>query len=361
MLSKTVEFLRIADLHPTDEKIRKRQESASGLLPDISGKESPVMLLDFLQGVIGGFESPQFSSDGPAVSHLVETIRANDATIPGDLSENAVELRALAAITVGELLGKQAAKPSDDAILAAMAIVSGLALRPATTSKHLRFVLETLFGASIKLLSTAAELRRQTSNTATLKLQALEKPAEEDVWTSIVPVIRSAINEVSSREKVDREEIEILWWMFSGFSETEQISLTELSPVAAGVCAGIELAQRSIVPPPPAAAALVKRSVEAGRKQQALAVVTLQDALTEWTPTMFERFIPAEGNAAQIAARYPSILPLSFACRSLRETSKLEKVVAAKTGVPLNRSLSPADWGAQVLREKLLHRQLGTL
>ena len=49
MLNHALEFLRIADVQPSDEKIRKRRESAAELVTAIGSKENRGILLAFLQ------------------------------------------------------------------------------------------------------------------------------------------------------------------------------------------------------------------------------------------------------------------------------------------------------------------------
>ena len=85
--------------------------------------ENCPLLLAFLQGVIGGFEAVPFSQDHAAVALLIKSIKDRDATLPHDLSENSSELRAVAAITVGELMANQPdGAPADEAVLAALAL-----------------------------------------------------------------------------------------------------------------------------------------------------------------------------------------------------------------------------------------------
>ena|SRR5881394_165587 len=100
--------------------------------------------------------------DSASVVLITKTIKDVDTTLPQDITENAVELRAVAAIAVGELLINDAKNLSDyTAILAALAIRSALSLRHAPTDKHLRFILDTLLAASDELLRAAGDHLRQ--------------------------------------------------------------------------------------------------------------------------------------------------------------------------------------------------------
>jgi hypothetical protein len=238
MLNHTLEFLRIADLHPNDEKVRKRRECAGELFAHVANWDNRAVLLAFLQGVIGGFEDPTFSQNSTAVALLIKSIKDRDATLPHDLSENATELRAVAAITVGELLANERdGTPSNEAVLAALALESALSSRPTAGNKHIRSMLGALASAGEKVLATAARRRRNRGNNAFAKLeQELEESSEEtDVFDAIMPAVKAAIREVSAQQAVDREELETLWWMFAGYSEIEQKPLAELAPSAAAL------------------------------------------------------------------------------------------------------------------------------
>src|ERR1019366_7679400 len=101
MLNKTLEFLRIADTQPSDEKVQKRAESAQDLVAPLRDNRS--LLLGFVQGIIAGFTSTPFTQESQAVVLLIKAIK-DHGTLPHDLKENAVEPRAIAAIAVGELL-----------------------------------------------------------------------------------------------------------------------------------------------------------------------------------------------------------------------------------------------------------------
>jgi hypothetical protein len=177
-----------------------------------------------------------------------------------------------------------------------------------------------------------------------------------------VPAINSALQEARTQAAIDREEIEALWWMFASYSETEKKSLVELEPVAAAFCAGIELAQRALLPPSLSAAAMVKRATESQREASALVAISLQDAAKRLSDAMLNALSPATGIRAEAVSSYPILLPISWAGRRVRECriggQKLGKELKAATGIPPNLSCPPAEWGAQVFRERILQRVL---
>ncbi|MCL5746177.1 MAG: hypothetical protein M1541_19980 [Acidobacteria bacterium] len=361
MLNHTMEFLRIADVQPSDEKVRKRRECASELLTQVASRDNRALLLAFLQGVIGGFEGAPFSQDAAAVALLIKSIKDRDATLPHDLTENAIELRAVAAITIGELLTNQPdGAPADEAVLAALALQSALSSRPAVSNKYSRSMLGALATASEKVLGAAARRRRHKANGALARLDKLKKPVEgNDVWEAILPVVTAAVREVSTQEAVDREELDTLWWMFGAYSEVEQKPLAELSPSAAAFCSGFELAQQALLPPVPTAVAMVKRAVELDRKPSALGALSLQEAIGDWSASMLTALAPLGSVSDGLLRAHPALLPLSYACLRLRECKEVANLggdFVTLTGLPLTHAQTPAVWGAQVFREAILQR-----
>jgi hypothetical protein len=363
MLSQTFEFLRIVDVQPSDEKVRKRKQSATDLLAHFDANDSQDIMLALLQGIVAAFDGSPFSQDSPAVVLLLKTIKDHDAAVPNDLKENAVELRAVAAIVIGELLTRKSESAYDDeAVVLALALRSALSLRPASKQKHIKWALDKLLSAADDLLRLAGSERRKRGTLALRELDKIKESAPEtDLWEVVVPKVKAALEEAVDQAAMDREEIETLWWLFAAYSETERKPLGDLSPFAAAFCSGVELAKRALLPPSLSSAAMVKRAVDSGRKAASLAATALGDTLTDWSQSMMDALLPADGSQDAVVSQFPALLPVSYACRRLREcpdTPKLGKEFTAGTGMPVDASHPPADWGAQVFREKVLLRVL---
>src|ERR1051326_4236888 len=176
MLNKTLEFLRIADLHPSDEKVRNRLESAKALMELIAKRENRSLLLSCVQGVVVGLDSALFTADASAATEVYKVINERDKTLPSELKENAVELRAVAAVALGELITASTAR---EALLAAAAFHSSLSSRPPANEQYIRVALETLSAAASKTLKASADTRRRRNTDALEAFEALEKPGDD--------------------------------------------------------------------------------------------------------------------------------------------------------------------------------------
>jgi hypothetical protein len=365
MLNKAFEFLRIADPKPSNDKVGMRTKAAADLVTKLAKKENQSLLLALLQGVVAGFDNPPFTQESAAVVALIKAIKeqGGDATLPADLKENALELRALAGMVVGELLEKSLKDGvSDEAMLAALGI-SAASLRPAAKDKHLEWMRSELLAHAGKVLQQGAAQRRQRGTPALSKLNDIKLPEEEDEeegghWKEVLPAIRAALSEAKAQAMIDREETDTLWWMFAGFSEIEQKPLTKLSPSAAGFAAGVELGRRTLLPPSPSATAMVDRATTSGRKATELTPITLEDAASKWTEPLLDSLLPGDEKGKSAVSQYAALLPLATACRRLREGSgaKLGKEFCSATGLALDEPISPVVWGVQAFRETVFLR-----
>jgi hypothetical protein len=362
MLDKGFEFLRVADPQPSNEKVRSRVKSASALIKWLRTDEARDELLPLIQGVVAGFDNAIFDHDSAVVKAVLKSIKDEDAAFPVDLKENALELRAVAGMAVGELLEELRDEPSSKLALMAGLAVSAAELFPTSTEKHIQWVRDTLRASARKGLASQASQHRQRATPLLDEFDELEPSdaagTDASAIAEILPGLKSALREARAQAVIDREEIEILWWMFGEFSETEQMPFSKLQPAVAAFAAGRELAQRSLIPPPQAAAAMIQRIVGSGRKPAALGPVALQDIATKWTPSARDSFVPTDGEGSSAISHCPSLFPVSCACRRLREFGDLGKDFASVTGITAEVCVSPAEWGAQVFREAILLRSL---
>jgi hypothetical protein len=252
------------------------------------------------------------------------------------------------------------------AVLAALSLQSALALRAAGTDKHLRAMLETLADAAQKTTIAASHKRRQRSNASLTALEEFvvseaEGEAEEDgSLAEALPLIKSAFKETRENAAKDREELETLWWLFGGYSETQRVPLQKLSAPAAAFCSGLELAERSLLPPSSSTIAMVDRAIQTNRKTAPKAI-TLEAAIQDWTRPMMDALLtpgaPVKGNPEL----YPALLPVAWACMQASDDAQsrtLDKGFKAATGIDGKQEAAPADWGAQIFREKIVLRAL---
>src|SRR5262249_23945068 len=105
------------------------------------------LALDCVVGAVVGFETA-FTQDSRVVESLVNAIRDHDSAFPADLCENALELRVIAALAIGEMLVRGGeSPPKRDSILIGAVLQSGFGIRPYPDGKYLRQMIDELHSA----------------------------------------------------------------------------------------------------------------------------------------------------------------------------------------------------------------------
>lgn len=309
MLSRTFEWHRIVDPKPSSETIDNRTAAARDLVKLLSDSSGRGLILDAVSGVVSGFESG-FLQDAPIVQAIVGSIRAHDSAFPQNLSENALELRAMAATALGELMVAKGGEPDQVAIAIASLLRCGQFLRPALSAKYLKEMIDELGSASAKVLQTAGEARRERLGGEN---QFRSKPEAEptDLATALTTLqsLRKTVKGLVQQSTIDREELNVLWWMFAGSSRTSRTLLENLPPGAAAITCGAELGTMCLVPHSASIEAMACRAFLANRGT--IPDHTIEAIASEWTPAVQSALVP-DDEAKKSALAHPTLFPLSW-------------------------------------------------
>jgi hypothetical protein len=359
MLNRTFEWYRIVNVKPTSQMIDNRIAAVHDLLETIDQESDWNLVLGYAVGVVAGFDV-NFAQDSPVVDSLVSSIRAHESAFPEDLSENALELRACAAVALGEIMvrgGDQAL--SADALLVASVLRSGLGPRPSVTGKHLKQMLDELDSTATKLLASEGISRRERLITLAQQFEKLPEPPDlPTAWKSLVPSLKAAMKDIVQQSAIDREELNVLWWMFAGTSTTTGYPIAEMSAGAAVLCCGAELGSQCLIPPTSSLEAMARRAYEVGRKRHDLTDRSIEKIAADWDNQFLSVLVPDE-EAQVLAKDYPSLFPLSWICARLlasKGTSSWFSEFERMTGIPSNYACPPANWAIQAFRERVAHR-----
>ena len=356
MLRRTFEWYRVVNPRPPSEVIDNRKAAAHDIMTAIAHADDWDLALDCASGAVVGFEAG-FTQDADVVKSLVGAIRAHDSSFPEDLTENALELRVCAALALGEMLEAKASA----AVVIGSLLRSGLGVRPAPAGRFLKQMVGELTSASAKALSDAAELRRQRLVGIGRDLRELAEPSDyETAWNGLVPAIRAALDEVGKQSAMDREEINILWWMFAGTSTMGQ-QFAEMPVGAAALCCGAELGSLCILPPTSSHEAMVRRAYETGRKQDDVTKGTIETVAAHWTAPIQSALVPDQDDR-DFAMNHPALFPLSWLCSRLLASDGSKGWAAefkGSTKIPASCTRSSVDWAIQAFRERTALRTLG--
>ena len=358
MLRRTFEWYRVVNPSPPSQVIDNREAAAHDIMTAIAEAEDWELALDCACGAVAGFEA-SFTQDAEVVKSLVGAVRAHDSSFPEDLTENALELRVCASLALGEMLATKAS----EAVAVGSVLRSGLGVRPAPAGRFLRQMVDELTSVATRALSDEAEARRQRSTGIGGALRALAEPSDHEAeWNDLVPAIKATFDELGKQAAMDREEINILWWMFAGTSTTGE-QFAKMPVGAAALCCGAELGSLCLLPPTSSHEAMLRRAYETGRQKDELTKKTLESIAADWTSPMQTALVPEEADR-DLAMNHPALFPLSWLCGRLL-ASKGSKGWAAEfkraTEIPARCSRSSVDWAIQGFRERTALRTLGTM
>jgi hypothetical protein len=158
----------------------------------------------------------------------------------------------------------------------------------------------------------------------------------------------SVVN-IAANERMNREEIDLLWWALNGRSGIVGRRIADLSPGVAAVAAGLEVAAAlTSGPPGDAHRALSERSLP--EPDHELTLAQMVDACAEHAASL--RAVFSAG--AEAIKQHPRIFPLLFAIDGEAGAARLRAA-----GLDSGRKFSARIWCHRALEEADLVRQVG--
>lgn len=360
MLNKTYEWLRIAYAHPTDEVVRKRQLACTDLLGKLEEAEDITPLAECVAGVINGFDNGS-TKGSEAVETIISCIRDHQPAFASDLSDNALELRACAMITLGELITRNDEEPSDIAVLTSLLLISSTGLRPTVQERHLKIALDELLKSARSAATRAAVLRRERVE---LDFEALnEVTAGGDTASllkSLRPALKQLLKQLDQQAAADREELQVLSWLYNNYAETVGKPIAGLDPFEAALCCGLEIADLVSVPPLEGARQMVADAASKNRKRTGLKKITLAEVMGKLSHESKQGILPIDRIVRKLAQRYASLFPISWVCLRINDSGSptgWEEEFRNKVGFAATESYSPEEIAGQVFSERIAQRK----
>lgn len=363
MLSKTYEWLRIVYAKPDDEVVRKRQLACRDLIKGIDDAEDTNLLIECVAGVINGFESG-FTKDSEAVSTIISSIIEHQPAFTSDLSDNALELRVCAMIALGEIISrevKESKEASDDAVLASLLLISGFGLRPKVQERHLKVALDELIKSARTTAGRAAVAKRQRAD---LDFEPLaEVTAGTDTASllkSLRPVLKELFEQLEQQAAMDREELQVLSWLYNNYAETAGKSISDLDPFEAAMCCGIEVADMARIPPIEGIRQMIADAAVRNRKKQDLKKITLVEIIEQLSHESKNALVSVDAGVRKLVQRFAPLFPISWISLRINDSGSptgWEEEFQNKAGFSTTESYAPEDIARQVFNERVAQRE----
>lgn len=350
MVFDIVPHVRVTGLTPKDEVLPKRTKSVGNLAA--SFRKLPAdRQLSLASEVVALFASGCKPMSEDLKNEVFSALRKGAPTYMPEKNAN-LELGGyclLAAVSA-------VANAEDAAIQAVVPLAAGIFSGAGFLSPLKDGKLEALRKEAVQRCGDVLHARSEVARRrwpAPLGSQP-RSTAEEDPLTfanRAAGALQQSIANIAANERMDREEIDLLWWALNGRSAIASGRIAELTPALAAVSAGLEVAVALTAGPAgDAHRALAERSVSDAEAGLTLTQVVM--ACGEQSSRIRSVFSAAVGTINQ----HPRLFPLLYALAGDVGEAKTRLSAA---GIDAGRKHSVRTWCHRALEEGDLVRQAG--
>lgn len=333
--------VRIFEASPTDEYVEKRTAAINAILAKFKKVSAIDSLIELAAAISEGLYDPdQISSD--LAEDIGSAIKSKSSSFVVEGSN--IEIAMCGSIALLKYISSSKATAGwlSRADCVALALWSSLTLRKPLHEPKIESLRQELIAASARLINESAESARERSEIPALVHPKVTVPAEESEDQSQMKKefdqrAAATVDALSTNAALDREELDMLWWILGDWSEISGAKVSEMNETTATVVTGLELAERLRRVPATAHRHLVWRGVSKNKKISFGKLVGHLDK----EATGLRESMSTEGIVSQI----PGAMPLLNA-------------VTSSEGVDdeLWIELSVKDWGTRALIEGALIR-----
>ena len=326
-------YIRIYEPNPNDEFVAKRQAAIKNLRSRFLRKKDVASLMKLGSAASGVFRDPP-TIPNSLINIVEDAIKRQSISFVGG-DDRTLEMCVCTTAAV-VLIIESAVNSSDGwckADVLAVALWSGTSfLPPCKEPKLEEFRLQVIEIARIRILKSGLESRDRDN------VSAFGKFEDEEFTSEAFRVATTrTVDALRHNAALDREEIDLLWWVLANTSNTFKQLLTSLSPEVRAVTTGVELGALMRRLPSQSHHNLSMRDIDEGEPIQ---LAKLLEALGE------ERFeIAATFKDELLIDDVPFVFPLLWAVRTGECTT---------AGANQQRSLR--EWCARALLERAVLR-----
>jgi hypothetical protein len=312
--------VRIFEPEPTDDLVEKRGKAIKEIAARFAKRKNVAEILQLANEL-----ALSVAPKGALAPNLATEIEAAIKKESTSFVKDGEDLQIMACALAASLQHLEGASPSRGPVMTTDLFAAALWSALSFQSKRSEPKLETLRG---QLLLRAQQLVSETSSSARKRLPVPDvtiKLPEGADWTKVPEITQAAtsktIESLRSNGALDREELDILWWVLSDWSTLLKARLSGLAPALSVVAAGLEVARLLRRLPGDAHKHLVLRSIPRDEsltlaqllgmledKRDALATTLKEDTTLAACPTVFPLLTAlingkADGPSAKV--KYP--------------------------------------------------------
>lgn len=342
MFKHAHEWYKIADPTADTAKVENLKKALSAFSKKAaSSRDGLVACVTWV--IRGGKEQP-----ATIVEELISAIQQTQPDFPADIAKNGQALRMGLAILLGEIMvaGKYPAKEA-----VAITVLSAMHLRDATGEGQLKDVFETLKRCASDELRKVAIEDRELSDIDLEKVVA----ADDDS----VKALRESVSALERNFGIAREEVDLLWWAISGYSELANAFFADMPIAEAVLYCPIEVARMSMLVPMRTVTAILQRQIITGRKSDQKKPISIARLAKEWKPQAVTAL--NAGQLSGLISKRPAIFPTSWIGERIRESGLndgWQNEFESRSGLSSSEEKPPEVWAAQIFNERMAIRTL---
>lgn len=341
-LTHIATYIRIFDSDPSDDLVNKRTAAISEIANAVKAQRTVDELLRIANDLAVAAQQ-----GGTLSASLTETIEGAIRKSSTAFVAEGHELEMLVCGMAGALQVLEGATPlrngtTSIADVLSIGLWSALSFQKPRSDAKLEQLRSELMRTAQHHCAAAAHDSRKRAKVLDPEFKEAPKKTEDDpddefdavaVNEGLKP-FRDAITDLRANAAIDREEIDLLWWVLSDWSKLLGRRLSTEKAGAAAVASGLEVGRMIRRIPAEAHRHLVLRNVATGKD------LSLQELLTAIAD---DRIALAPTEAETYISRCPSVFPLSTALRTGSTHDATAKV---------KRSLG--DWAERALLESAI-------
>jgi hypothetical protein len=362
MIVHLAEWYQAASISLDDESLVKRNAAILELTKRLL--QQPNMLAEAVVAVAVGWEKV---SNTVALKTLVgQTIAEHQPTFVPTNSIHDVEYKVCCALALNELLARNEVVSW---VISAQ-IVASMSNRSIQGGTYWNQIVKQLLSNAMGALHSSALRQRRRANLNLKAFDDIEIQTEDDdgeplntaenLWEQLLQPIKDALRTLENNAVSDREELELLWWLYHGTSEKLDIALSDLSVFEAALFCGVEIGERAQVPPVSSVRVLVRRASLTGHSTKAASPKPFADIVLTWQADTLKAILKSLSDVnLNFVRRYPSTCPVLWIIDRLDQAGTPIDWASEwefKSGLSSSQKWTPNKIAEQIFNERILLR-----
>lgn len=303
-MAEIAKYVRIFNANPADDFVAKRVLAVNAIEAAIKKKVSTNEILEFANGLVSAIEQPE-QTNAVVNGVSVAALKKNSAAfVPDDEQLQLLTCTLVAVIQYLEKAKAYAQKPNPEFILA-VALWSGLSFQKPIQNQ------EKLESLRLEVLQTATKIAQDIAHTSRNRKETkprtpITAPAANTFAAFVTDLEASygkLVDAYRTNALLDREEIDILWWILGGWSSLCKLQISSLNPIQSVLVSSIEIGKLLQRFPATAHTHLVCKGLAQGDEYNAQEVLEQLGALREKLIINYD--------TKEVTRHFPKIFPVS--------------------------------------------------